>query len=761
MSTILPSRPRLVLRAGFAGRQELAAAEATRLATTLHAVLGTLGHELAALTPGVPVRAGQEPRVAAFFARQCPLLRLITGLCQGADAVAAQTLERVHVCPDAGTTCPPDTRCLETELAAVLPFAVDTYRRSRPAEFLPEFDRQLARCAWVLALDGRYAKPDPDTAPAKLRRGRAYRAQSAFLLRHSDVLIAAANPDEPGRAGGTLETVREAQVLELPVVFLHTATGAVHLLEPEDDLHSVLAEPAPSPEEWTAKLRQWVNQLVADPDHGLAPDSHGHHDARAFGEALLTEYFDAADSPAKAAAGRLVRFRKWAWDWFERRFKTRERLTGDPKLAPFAVPRDRATALNYHYGGLYRGAFLLNYVAAITAVILAAVSLALLGTGGHTPLGEELGNAVAKILPAAEPAGAHAAAAAVVSTRPAPWLHPVLFALALVKLGIVVFISINTRTANREQWNDRAVDFRYLAERLRAMYYLPLAGSHQPPAAAPPQFASRAVRQSAVDWLFEALVRASSPADLASAGPGTCGAVPIRKLVTLRPLAVVETVRDAWIAEQARYHDRNARTMHALHHAFEQAAVGLGWTVIGVVGIDLLLVGAELLHWLPPAWEPAVKTATPWLIFTTAVLPAVVAALGGIRFQSECQRLAERSAVMRVMLVGRPHHPPAAKPAGWRRLWAPVAALGKAFWHVLRHLFGRPPAPAPVALVGGRWALADRLARRLARQQANPAEDPGSGTHDAPRLTERVATDFVQEAAEWSVLYAKEVSDPG
>ena len=29
------------------------------------------------------------------------------------------------------------------------------------------------------------------------------------------------------------------------------------------------------------------------------------------------------------------------------------------------------------------------------------------------------------------------------------------------------------------------------------------------------------------------------------------------------------------------------------------------------------------------------------------------------------------------------------------------------------------------------------------------------------RLTERVATDFVKEAAEWTVLYAKEVSDPG
>ncbi len=39
--------------------------------------------------------------------------------------------------------------------------------------------------------------------------------QSAFLLRQSDILIAAANPDEPGKAGCTLETVREALAFDL------------------------------------------------------------------------------------------------------------------------------------------------------------------------------------------------------------------------------------------------------------------------------------------------------------------------------------------------------------------------------------------------------------------------------------------------------------------------------------------------------------------------------------------------------------------
>jgi hypothetical protein len=38
---------------------------------------------------------------------------------------------------------------------------------------------------------------------------------------------------------------------------------------------------------------------------------------------------------------------------------------------------------------------------------------------------------------------------------------------------------------------------------------------------------------------------------------------------------------------------------------------------------------------------------------------------------------------------------------------------------------------------------------------------PGSRVHDALRLVEGAGTDFVQEVAEWSVLDAKEASEPG
>jgi hypothetical protein len=682
---------------GFAGRKELSTAEDAELESALGIVLGILGHRLAAIAPGVRVEAGKEPSISRFYARQCPLLRLVTGLCEGADALAAQVLEKVRIMPDPDAVCGPETRCLETELAGVLPFGIETYRKTRPEGFQAEFDRQLASCAWVLALDGIYEKPDPDTASAKNRRARAYRAQSAFLLRHSDLLIAAANPDEPGKAGGTLETVREALIFDLPVVFIHTGTGAVHLIEPQGYLPSALAETAPSAADREKTLCGWVTQLTTAAESELNPGESDHNARSQQGERLLDEYFNHAAMPPRDAGGkRKSTYRERVWTWFEAWFRSGPNPKSDPPLPPYDAYRRRATDLNYHYGGLYRGGFLLNYALAVVAVTLAAGSLALLAIAKHREL---------------------------------PWLLPMLLAFGVVKVGILIFITINTSRARREEWNDRAVDCRYLAERLRGMFYLPRAGSHQPPTASPPQFASRAVRQSAVDWLFDALVRAVSPAEMPHAKLveiGTYdgrGVLRVKHLLTFEPGEAMAAVRDKWIGEQTNYHERNALTMHALDDWAEKTGESLSVAVVLIVLLDFLLIGGELLNWLPERVEMWAELVTPVLVFVSAVLPAAVATLNGIRFQSECQRLAERSKVFRVILHGRAN----AKP-------------------------GDPQ---------GRWQLAAALADRIRAAKSDPATDPGSWSHDALRLIELVASDFVQEAAEWSVLYDKELSPVG
>jgi len=717
-----PPRPRLTLRLGFAGRREMSEAETLILDESLDRILHPIGNCLAGLAPGVPVKRETELKITSFYSSECPVLRMVTGLCEGADDRAAEALARIRIKPNEHAPVEADSpiHCLSPELAAVLPFAPEAYRTSRSPGFRAQFDARLAQCTWVIALDGHYDKPDVETTLSKERRALAYRAQSAVLLRQTDILVAAANPDDAGRAGGTLETVRDALAFDLPVIFIHTgkksADEAIYLIEPEELLPNVLAARAPSAEDLERRLADWVVQLTADPDVGTTSETHQGEEARRHGDALLTEYFDHPKSPGQEKRHFSNKLRKWTWERFEGLFKKKVSIAADAALKPYLAYRKRATELNYHYSALYRGAFVLNYVLAILAVILAAISLTLLGTAAHTPLVGE----VATVL---ENAGITAEKVAVSPNSPG-WLVPVLIVLGAAKIGLLLFISVNTRRANQRRWNDRAIDTRYLAERLRSLFYLPRTASQQPPAAAPPQFASRAVRQSSVDWLCNAIVRSVSPADLEEARPAEipshdgAGVVAIRRLYAPDALASLRVVRDSWIEGQIAYHTQNTGTMHAMHHRVEVWQRWLGRLVIGIVALDLVMLGIKALHW-PESLYLTAKLATPWLIALSAVLPAIVAALSGIRFQSECQALAERSDVMRVLLVGR-------KNGG-----------------------------------GGRRAQVDALIGAVERAVADPATDPGSWTHDALRFAERLATDFVQEAAEWSVLYAKEVSEPG
>lgn len=681
--------------------------------------------------------------IAQFYSHEPPVLRLVTGLCEGADWVAGELLQEVHVAPDGGQACAKP--CVHPELAAVLPFSVADYRASRPAAFRADFDRQLARCAYVQELDGRYDKPTPDTPLAVQRRARAYRAQSAYLLRHCDLLVAAADPDDVAKAGGTLETLRAALAFELPVLLIHTGTGVVYLIEPDDDLMAVLSLPAAA--DWAGRLAHWVRQIVADPDLG-APEGHARHADHEAAMSALREYFELAPkarNPLRRAGDWL---RGKAWGWLERAFADGAKPRSDPPLAAYLAYRKRATELNYRYSNRYRGAFVLNYALAVLAVALATGSLLLLGMASHTAVGEQLAALLDQTVPMAD----------LVSAKPQPWLLPALISMAAIKLAIVIFISRSTQRANKERWNDRAVDMRYLAERLRALYYLPRLGSFQPPAVYPPQFAARVVRQSHIDWLCEAIIRSVSPASMARPQAESVDrhgerVPPISHLLTIEALPALRSVRDDWVAQQAVYHQRNAHAMHALHESLERWQHRFGAAVITIVALDILLICAKYAdkqHWidLPPDLAAAAKALTPVLIFLSALIPAGIAALGGLRFQSECQRLAERSAVMRRILAGDGVLSHCARTPG------PLSANG-----------AQDPAATDAihkALDAsqGRLLQVHKLHEHIAVEQTR-ADHPASHAHEALRLTERVAEELIQEATEWSVLYAKELGEAG
>lgn len=129
--------------------------------------------------------------------------------------------------------------------------------------------------------------------------------------------------------------------------------------------------------------------------------------------------------------------------------------------------------------------------------------------------------------------------------------------------------------------------------------------------------------------------------------------------------------------------------------------------VIIIVFADLLLIVARLLG-LRSGWVEVGHSYGPVLVFFAAVLPAVVSSLNSIRFQSECLRIAERSAVM-------------------------------------------------VEMLEGCRAECEVLQARVRGARASGGEDPGGWTLEAYDLGEACAQMLSDEVAEWSVLYSRDL----
>ena len=676
-------RPRRVLRVGFAGNTTLPAGSQRLLRPRLEAVYTQIAELLE--TPwrdDEPAKGESVPRpdpIAEYYNDEAPLLRLVTGLAEGADDLAVEALDGF------------DSSAIATELAAVLPAPLADYRATRPEPYRARFDELAQRCSYVQTLDGKHRKlnaeeRDQFSAAERFqidqRRSLSYRAQSEMLLRHSDLIVAVADTLQASKAGGTLETVRKALEFRLPVVLLDTGdAGRTWFLRQPHELDRLTTELAHEPtwrEELRARLRTLLLGAPVPPRDELE------------GLELLKEFFE-ANEPLHARGWWVARPR-FAWTGRLKRLRAGTAAPEDKAtLAPYLQYRNRAKSLNYHYSDAYRITFYNNFYLSVYAVALAAVSLALLALWPKEQGG----------------------------------LYAVLFVLAVIKLAFVSYISVSTGRANHKGWNDRAVDYRYLAERLRTMLYLPRLGSFQPPAAAPAQFASRAVRQKAVDWLFDAIVR-SVPPNAVSDGDGRALVTPATETApaTLNAdaYAVTRLLRDDWVREQAVYHHRTQQSMQGLQKALSGRAQVWSLVVIVVVLLDIALLLVKSLGGLPGLADQMVVIGA-LLVLAVAVIPAYVASQNGIRFQSECSRLAERSSFLRFVLWGT---------ATCRS----QAAGNKA----------------------GYYGVLDELADRIGRARALP-DDPGSWSITVLHSAEEIARELVEEVAEWSVLYAKEMAE--
>jgi hypothetical protein len=366
-----------------------------------------------------------------------------------------------------------------------------------------------------------------------------------------------------------------------------------------------------------------------------------------------------------------AKLRVWVWDRFFALFK--KVSSAHPEYrepGPFAAYRRRAADLSAQFIGNYRGSFLLTYGLAAAAVALAAIALYLMVMNRDKSLD--------------------------------PKLIPVLAVLAIFKLRLVCVIWRITRTANYGRWTELAVDMRYFSERLRPMAFLTPLGSLRPPRLNSEQYATRIDKQSVVDWMTEALIRSLAP--LPALGNPLDG-----RTARANPLAVLRDRCMPWIEHQRRYHASNSDSLKRMNQVFERSTRVLNLSVIGIVVVD---IGVLFWEWCQPCsrnfdsyWVGAL------LVSMAAVIPAIVASLNGIIFQSECQRLFDRSLFMIDIFAEHSH-------------------------------------------------FIESLATDIEADLRSGAQQRvGSWTLPALLRAEALTRFTIGEAAEWSVLYAKHMSD--
>jgi hypothetical protein len=485
---------------------------------------------------------------------------------------------------DAFVAAPRHSQPIELILGAVIPCESDCYVGQSPVTDVEGFTRQVGKCAFVIELDG-------SMADGSARDG-AFQAQAEILLRHADILVAIDDPDDEGRLGGTRQTIGAALQLGMPVALMHTGKEGVAILRARADFDEPIFLPPTAAAQAAWRL---VGELM-----GL--EAQFPRDA-----ALDVEQFFAASPPRPD-------WRNGLWSNFERAFDGVGHGHATRDGPPFETYRVRASVLANYYAGQYRGAFLAGYGLAVLAVALAAASLMALPSAGAPASVEQ---------------------------------ESILAALGVGKLIALVTIMLLARDANRRRLADRAADWRYLTERLRAMAYLPCAGALRAAVSWSLPYTTRLAAQGMVDQLFQSIVRQVRPLE---ALHGELDGFRLRQA----PAVALAVIRHEWLNGQRAYHQKNARTLGRMTAALEMLSRALNWTVVAVVTADLALL---LLSWAADGSAAVGEMSravehrlTPTFILIATVLPAAIASLAGIRFQSECARLADRSQHMAAQL---------------------------------------------------------------------------------------------------------------
>ncbi len=619
---ILALRPRLVLRIGVIGHRPrrgrpLAAAA---IAETADRTLAEIGAALQALFVAH----------IGVFADAPPLIRLASGLAEGADQIVlGAALDRP------GPADPKEARRAVHECAAILPFPAETCRALMgSARAKARFDALLAACSPVMAMAD---APTPDglAALAEDERRDAYIAQAQALMEHSDVLFAIWDGRPARGPGGTETTIRAALDLGLPVI----------VISPEGVLQGEIAALAPRgaarDAATTYRMPDWpalTRHICAPPSPLATAPGNGHHGgteshgalehgaeedasqrlvvflseqaALPTGGALLPRLalhrflrkLLGGDGPGSAFAGLRLPTEPISAAPAPWRSATTG-LADDTRLDAILARRWQwADALAVRYAELNRSS-----VIAVPLIGFLAVAMGLIGF----------------ILASKNDAAGYAMKAV----------------LLLLEIALLLFAyERHFKEPRREHWHRRQVEYRSLAELLRHERFLHLAG-----------FGGRLSRAGAqaglpdewIGWHLRATIRELGFPHV-TLGPGYYA----RLIARADAIEIRDTDHG-----QIAYNEARRAECHLVEHRLHGFASGLFWWLIlpvGILGVAYVSALSLVKAGAAPVWLAALtdlfpKVTSNLITACMALAPATIAALHSVRAQIDFEEQARRT----------------------------------------------------------------------------------------------------------------------
>jgi len=500
-------------------------------------------------------------------------IRLLNGLADGADQIAAEVFLDVF-----GNEFEEKKRMI----GAILPFAHDDYRKT--ISHKKKFDELLQRCDQQLFLDGKYETDDQ--ADAHTTRNKAYQQQGMVLGRLADIFIAVAPKDNTSKVGGTIESALSVLALKKPVILLNLSNGQFYLYE--------------TLEEWFAEKDPI--DVAAIPEI-LSPDPD------------VTENI----TLEKTQSNLMFKIRSFAWRIFDKWIKGKEQgFTKEEKPLVFHslhqlvnIQKAELDTRAKFYQLQYRGGYIFNYVLALAAIALAVTSLIIFSENEHL---------IVLCKRSAE------------SLEATYWI----FGLGFIKLLILIILVRNTKNINKNEYNKKAIDYRYAAERLRINSFMSIIGILRSPN---PSLGNHS-RKHFAKYRGESIYQYMMAEALVQ---------PFKITITKQLLQdMLINFKRHCILDQCNYHTSQSSEMKSMDNRLQSIPEKVALGVMGIVAIDLVL--AFLLEIIKkPDWPWGEKTAVyaaPILIGLTAFLPAIVTTLNSIHFQSESHRLMTRSQLM-------------------------------------------------------------------------------------------------------------------